>query len=100
MHFCGLIFLTICLSISSTGYTQRISLSAKNASIDNVFRSIEKQSDYLFWYEYSLLKDARKVNIIANNLYITEALDLCMKNQPLMYTIVGKTIVVTKKKRE
>jgi TonB-linked SusC/RagA family outer membrane protein len=98
MPFYALIFLALCLLISSKGYTQHITLSEKNASIDKVFRSIEKQSDYLFWYEYPLLKDAKKINISVKNISIREALDLCMKDQPLMYTIVGNTIVITKKK--
>src|SRR5688500_9647607 len=95
--FLGLL-LAACMLVSAKGYTQLISLYERNAPIDQVFRNIEKQSGYLFWYELPLLKTARPVNINANNLSITQALDLCLKDQPLMYTIVGKTIVITKKK--
>ncbi|MEP7259434.1 MAG: SusC/RagA family TonB-linked outer membrane protein, partial [Flavitalea sp.] len=90
-------FLAACLQAPSNGYAQKISLSEKNASLQKVFRNIEKQSGYLFWYEYSLLQQVKKINVNARNLSLSEALDLCLKDQPLMYTIVKKTIVITQK---
>ena len=93
-----LILIAACSLVSVKGYAQNISLTEKEAPIERVFGSIEKQSDYLFWYELPLLKTAHPVTVNATDLSITQALDLCLKDQPLMYTIVGKTIVITKKK--
>jgi TonB-linked SusC/RagA family outer membrane protein len=90
--------LAACIITCYQGYAQRISLKENRTPLDNVLKKIERQSDYLFWYELPLLKIAQPVTVTATNLSITQALDYCLKNQPLTYTIVGKTIVITKKK--
>src|SRR4051794_3896719 len=88
MKFTAVFFLAACLQVNAAGYAQKISLSEKNASLEKVFRTIEKQSGYLFWYEYALLRQSEKINVNAKNLSLTEALDLCLKGQPLTYTIL------------
>ncbi|HEY6081878.1 MAG TPA: SusC/RagA family TonB-linked outer membrane protein, partial [Chitinophagaceae bacterium] len=91
------VFLIIAMQVSAKGYSQAITLSGQNAPITKVFRQIEKESGYLFWYENKLLKNTNKVSIDIKNVSIKEALDECFKNQPLTYTIVGKTIVIKEK---
>ena len=76
-------------------HAQNISLSEKKAPLQKVFRDIEKQTDYLFWYEYPLLEHTAKVTIKVDSIPLAKALDLCLKGQSLKYTIIKKTIVVT-----
>ncbi|WEK36304.1 MAG: SusC/RagA family TonB-linked outer membrane protein [Candidatus Pseudobacter hemicellulosilyticus] len=78
-------------------YTQTINLSKKNASLQEVFREIEKQSGYQFFYNERLLNDAKKVNITVKDATLVQALDACFMRQPFTYAIVDKTIVVKKK---
>lgn len=97
MKFTAIFLLGICLQVNANSYAQKISLSERNTSIEKVFKTIERQSGYLFWYEYSLLRQASRITVSARNLSLTEALDLCLKDQPLSYSIVKNTIVITKK---
>ena len=86
----------ISMQVRATALSQ-ITLFEKNVSLAKVFNSIEKQSDFVFFYDYETLNQAQKVNISVKDVQIFEALSECFKNQPLTYSIVGKTIVVKKK---
>lgn len=73
---------------------QNISLDERNASLEAVFKKIEQQTGYHFWYEDQLVKTARKVNIQVKNAPLENVLKQCFKDQPLTYTIIEKTIVI------
>lgn len=85
------------LQVSARGFSQKITLSEKSASLEKIFKEVEKQSGYLFWYEADLIKNSTKVDISVKNADLKEVLDLCFVKQPLTYVIMGKTIVVKKK---
>lgn len=89
-------FLTIAiLQASADGFSQqKITLSKSGTSIDHVFREIRKQTAYDFVYSDDVLRAARPVNIRVKDASLQEALDICMKNQPLIYHIVNHTVVV------
>src|SRR5690349_4880457 len=86
-----------CFQASATGYAQQITLTEKNVSIEKVFKAMQKQTNYIFWYEDNVLKNASHVNINLKNVTLKEALDKCLEGQPLTYTIVGQTVVIKKK---
>lgn len=97
MKFTAIILLIACLHVSAKGFSQRITLSEKNAPLVKVFSSIEKQSGYTFWYKLELVKRVGNVDVETKNATLEEALNLCFKDQPLTYTIIGKTIVIKPK---
>jgi len=94
MKLTAILLLAAFLQVSARGYSQRLSISEKNALLETVFKKIEKQTGYTFWYDYAMLKEAKRVNIEASDITLPEALELCFKGQSLSYTIVNKTIVV------
>lgn len=73
---------------------QTISLDERNASLETVFKKIEQQTGYHFWYEDQLVKGARKVNIQVKNAPLENVLKQCLRDQPLTYAIIEKTIVI------
>ncbi len=87
------------LNVAANVHGQGITLKAKNETLTNVFAEIKKQTGYLFWYEDNLLKNTNKVDVDLKNVSLKEALDVCMKNQPLVYSINDKTIVVKAKEK-
>src|SRR3989339_1398468 len=91
-----LIFLTF-LQASAKGYSQMISLSVRDVPIEQVFRAIEKQSSYVFFFDYEELSKASKVSVNIKNGTLKETLDKCLQGQPLNYSIVGQTIVIKPK---
>jgi TonB-dependent starch-binding outer membrane protein SusC len=78
----------------SAGYTQVVTLHKKNALLTEVFKEIRQQTGYDFFYELTWLEKAKPVTINVNNIPLTEALNLCFKDQPLTYSITGTTIVL------
>src|SRR5215208_1081594 len=93
MKFTAIFLFVICLQASAKGYSQ-ITLSEKNAPLQKVFKQIHKQSGYDFLYSYELLQLAGRISIDVRNVSLQQALELCLKDKPLAYAIVEKTIVI------
>ncbi|WP_185965636.1 SusC/RagA family TonB-linked outer membrane protein [Flavobacterium zepuense] len=88
-----LIFLA-CFKVSASVYAQTITLNERNASLGKIFRQIEKQSGYSFFYKDELLKHTNPVSINIQDGELTDVLDRCFSNQPLTYEVVDNTIIV------
>lgn len=86
--------------VSASVYSQNITLKQRNVPMDVIFKSIEKQSAYVFLYDNLELQNIQKISIDVKNIPIDQVLDLCFRNQPLSYKIFDKTIVLRKKTTE
>lgn len=95
MKLLSLLLLVFCLQVSANGYAQRITLSGKNLSLEKIFRMIERQTDYVFFFDEDGLQKARTVTIDIRKASLSQALTMCFNDQPLIYNIVGNTIVVS-----
>ena len=60
-----IVLLTICafLQVGAVSYAQKITLSKRNATLSNIFREIQAQSDYDFIYSNHLIKKAFYITI-------------------------------------
>jgi TonB-linked SusC/RagA family outer membrane protein len=87
-----------CLQASAGVFSQNITFSGKNVSLEKVFSVIYKQSGYMVFCDYSLIKEAKKVNIHVKDASVQDVMNECMKEQSLVYAIVDKTIVIERKK--
>ncbi|MEJ2883247.1 SusC/RagA family TonB-linked outer membrane protein [Pedobacter sp. GR22-6] len=90
---CILLLLTL-LQVSAAGFAQKISLSKKNISLQQLFKEIKSQSGYDFLYEPQEIKNAKRITINVNNADLKAVLDQVFAVQTLDYTIDQKTIVV------
>lgn len=97
MKLTAIILLVACLQVSARSSAQNITLSEKNVSLEKILTEVSKQSGYDFWYENKLLLRSNKVDIKVVNATLEEVMDVCFKNQPLTWAIVGKIIVIKKK---
>ncbi|HRN58178.1 MAG TPA: carboxypeptidase-like regulatory domain-containing protein, partial [Agriterribacter sp.] len=88
-----------CLQVSARTYSQHVTLSSENVPLQVVFREIEKQTGFHFFYRVSLAAQFRNVDVHLNNAPLEEAMDRVLKDQPLQYKVVNKTIVITPKTR-
>jgi len=88
--------LVIALHMNAAGLSQ-ITLSEKNAPLEKIFKTIEEQSGYVFFFKYATLQQAKAVSIKVRNAQLTEVLNECFKDQPLTYSIIGKTVVIKEK---
>lgn len=92
-------FLTLIasLQVSANTFSQQVTITANNAPIDVVFKSITKQTGYGFFYDMDMIRKASKVTISAKNASLEQVLEACFRDQPLSYTIVDKVIIVKEK---
>lgn len=88
------ILLVACLHVSAKSYSQRISLTEQNAPLEQVLKKIKEQSGYHIVYREEWMTLAKKVTVSLKDVTLEEALEACLRNQPLTYTIVDKTIVI------
>jgi TonB-linked SusC/RagA family outer membrane protein len=94
-----IIIMTTCLlQVSATGFAQRITLSEKNAMLEQVLKKIKLQSGLDVLYGSDLLNQANVVNVKLTNVPLTEALDKIFEGQLLTYEVNERTIVITRKK--
>jgi len=89
--------LIACLQVHAKGYSQQVTLSEKNTPLQKVLKGIEAQTGYVFFYEKAILEKAKPVTINVQNAKLEEVLEECFRNQPLIYSIVGTTIVLKPK---
>ncbi|MDR6784315.1 TonB-linked SusC/RagA family outer membrane protein [Pedobacter africanus] len=90
--------LIISLQASAVAFSQRISLSEKNASIESIIKKIEQQSGYSFFYKIDLLRNnASKINLSLKNATVDQALQQTLSNQPLTFVIVNNTVIIKEK---
>ncbi|HWW41012.1 SusC/RagA family TonB-linked outer membrane protein [Pedobacter sp.] len=85
---------TMLLQVSAGGYAQRITLNSTNASLQEVFKEIRKQSGYDFVYTNPQVKMAKPVNIHVVKASLDEVLQACFADQPLAYFVEDKTIII------
>ncbi|PWV47065.1 SusC/RagA family TonB-linked outer membrane protein [Chitinophaga sp. S165] len=92
------ILITSLLFFDVTVGQERVTLSGKQLSIEHVLHVIESQTGYLAWVEDGVFNKSTKVDIEVVDLEIQKLLDLIFNNQPLNYKVIGRTIVITRRK--
>lgn len=94
MKLTAILLLAAGLTASAHGHSQKVSLRVKDAPIEEVFRSLKKQTGYNFVYANDVLTQAKPVNLSISNSTLDEVLLLLFKSQPLSYAVVDKVVVV------
>lgn len=97
MNMVTVLFLATCLNMYAVGYGQQVTLSERNASLEQVLNKIEKQTGYYFWFQTDLLTKSKKVTLNLKQATLAKSLVEVFKNQPLDYTIVDKAIIIKSK---
>ncbi|WP_121809574.1 SusC/RagA family TonB-linked outer membrane protein [Mucilaginibacter kameinonensis] len=85
------------LHLSAASYSQTVTISRKNATLEVLFRDIKLQTGYLFFYSEKINTGGKTQNVELKNVPLTDALGILLKNYELTYTIVNKTIVIRNK---
>ena len=102
MKLMAIFSLVLCLHVSAKSYSQseRVSLSMKNASLEQVFKALESSTDYTFLYRYDYIDDVKKQDINYSNERVSVILDKCLKGSGLSYKLLDKTVVIMNDKSE
>lgn len=84
-----LCFMNVCAKTEA----QTLSLQLKNATLQEVFRNLEKQSDYRFLYPDRIVNQ-KVVEINMSGVSIQEILNYCLANTSLAYEIDGNLVII------
>lgn len=97
MKLLFLLLFGVFMQATASVYSQEVSLSVKNVSLEHALKEIRKQSGYSFFLNADLLRKAKPVTLDSKNLSLQKTLDILFEDQPLIYKIDGKSIVVQPK---
>lgn len=89
-----------CAFIMAQTQERQVSVNLKNASLEEVFSVIEKQTSYRFAYRDVVIEKKKNVTISKKNVAVSTVLDAVLPENGLQYSIVSdKSIVISKKQQ-
>lgn len=92
-----LLFVTL-LQVNAASYAQEVSLSVKNAPIQEVFNQLTKQTGYNFICDADLIKKVKPITISVTKTSLKDFLGLCFENQHVDILFNDANTVVIKEK--
>src|SRR5258708_22084629 len=99
MQLSAFLLLALGLQVSAATYSQTVSFTGKDVPLKTVLASVKKQTGYGVFFENgeAMLQSSALVTIDLKNVSLELFLRVCLKDQPLEYTLEGKTIFIKKK---
>lgn len=73
---------------------QKADIKVENELLKEVFRLLKEQTDVDFLYTESQLKNAKLVTLDVRHMELREILEICFKEQPLMYILKDNTVLI------
>ena len=102
MKLTVLFLLAALLQVSASVYSQqtKLSLSLKDASVREVLRTIEDQSEFFFLYKNENIDVNRIVNVDIKEKSVEYLLDQVFKGTSVSYEVVNRQIVLTDNEKD
>ena len=97
MKLTFVLMVTVLLQVSFASSGQNITLSVKNAPVEKIFKEIEHQTGYQFLYTGQMLENTKPVDIKLNHASLKDALEICLRDQPITFKIDDKIVVIQRK---
>jgi hypothetical protein len=97
-----MIFLLVALiQVSASVYSQqtKLSISLQNASVKEVLKQIEDQSEFFFLYKNENIDVNRIVNVDIKEKSVENLLDQVFKGTTVSYEVVNRQIVLVDKEK-
>lgn len=73
-----------------------VTLNLTNVSLDTFFKTLEKKSDYVFFFKESVIEKNEKVTVKAQNESVVSILNRTLPPKQLTYTVKGRQVVVVR----
>ncbi|MBO9571029.1 MAG: SusC/RagA family TonB-linked outer membrane protein, partial [Chitinophagaceae bacterium] len=91
------IILATCLQVSAKGFSQnRITLNLNSVEVKKALSVIEKKTDFRFLYNQSLVRELKKINIVAVNEQVTDVLEKMFHNTGISFEVLANNLIVLK----
>jgi TonB-linked SusC/RagA family outer membrane protein len=98
MRLSFILMLAAVFNVTASVYSQtvRVDLELKDATLEEVFQSIQEQTEFDFFYKNEHLPSNKIINLKFSNAKIDEVLDEVLDGTGLIYRVLNKDIVITK----
>lgn len=93
MKLIGVFLMAAAIHVSARSNAQ-ITLQERQAPLQQVFKSLKAQTGYRFICTEEVFKKADKITVSLRDVSLKEALDICLNNKGLAYTIIGQTVAI------
>ena len=97
MNFSAILLLALVIQVSARTMGQTVTINVKNAPVTGVLKEIRMQTGYDFFYDKSILSDAKLMTLSLRNEPIEKVLDSCLSGLPITYEIRDKAVLLKKK---
>lgn len=87
------------MQVSAEVIAQKVTIQAKDVSMEKVFKSIREQTGYVVVYNSEQLRNV-KVSVSIRNRSVEEALSVCLAGLPYTYKIIENNILIRKEDTE
>jgi len=94
MRLTAIFILAASLHVSASGYSQEVTISSRNITLEKVFRLLEQQTGYSFLWNEQLLDKTSTVSIDVKKASLTQVMDLCLQGTGLAYRIRDKMVLI------
>lgn len=86
----------LCFQVSAKTYSQKITVSVKEVSLEKFLHLVEAQSGYGIVYPQEVLANSGRVTLQVTNAPLAEVLNKCLSERGLTWTLKNNNIVITK----
>ncbi len=77
-----------------------VTLNLTNVSLETLFKTLEKKSDYVFFFKENVLQKNEKVTVKAQNESVVSILNRILPPKQLTYTVKGRQVIIVRLPRK
>ncbi|WAC41627.1 SusC/RagA family TonB-linked outer membrane protein [Pedobacter sp. SL55] len=96
MKLTTLLIFAVLFQVSAASNAQ-ITIVNKHITLERVFKEIQKQSGYDFFYNNDLIRNLPAVSLNLKNASVADVLDASLNGLPFQYKVVENSVVITTK---
>jgi TonB-linked SusC/RagA family outer membrane protein len=102
MKLTTLFALLTTLQMSANMYSQnsRVTMNVSNGTLSDVFKEIEKQTEYKIFYKVDQINLQARLNVTANEMTVSDVLGKVLPENGATYDVIDKIIVITPASRQ
>ncbi|WP_235012502.1 SusC/RagA family TonB-linked outer membrane protein [Pedobacter africanus] len=95
MKITTLLLFVFMTCVYGNGRAQKVTLSLRNAKLEDVLKEINKQTSFSFLYKDALIRGADRVDLKLEDASLQDALSRLLGNRKMTFKIINKTIIIS-----
>lgn len=95
MKITTLLLFVFMTCVYGNGRAQKVSLSLRNAKLEDALKEINKQTSFSFLYKDALIRGANRIDINLEDVSLQDALSRLLENNKMTFRIINKTIIIS-----